>query len=105
MSKLDSRRMPVALAAVAALLIAAFAAAPQANAATMYTCHQKTGKLRVVAPAAKCKRSEDKLAWSTTRHSVRRIAHGAEATPSTITTCTGKNGVLHLVRYRPLQER
>ncbi len=57
----------VVLAAIAALLVAAFAAVPQADAATIYTCvKKKSGTLRLVSKSTKCKKGESKLSWNTT---------------------------------------
>jgi hypothetical protein len=57
----------VVLVALTAMLIAAFAAVPQADAATIYTCvKKKSGTLRLVSKSTKCKKGESKLSWNTT---------------------------------------
>ena len=66
MSMPITRRGCVLLAAVGALLLAAFAAAPPAEAATIYGCvKKKGGTIHIVAKKAKCKKGESKLSWST----------------------------------------
>jgi hypothetical protein len=66
MSTLITRRGTAALAVAGALLVAAFAAAPQADASTLYFCaKKKSGAVRLVSKSAKCKKSEKKLSWNT----------------------------------------
>jgi hypothetical protein len=65
------------LAAVGALLTVALAAAPQADAATIYACvKKKSGGVRIVSRTAKCKKSELKLSWSTTGKTGARGTNG-----------------------------
>lgn len=55
----------VLLAAVGALLLAAFGAASQAEAATIYGCvKKKGGTIHIVTKKAKCKKGESKLSWN-----------------------------------------
>lgn len=62
-----TRRGITLLAAVGALLTVAFAAAPQADAATIYACvKKKSGTARFVSQKTKCRKSESKLSWNTT---------------------------------------
>jgi len=68
MSRRSTRRAVTLLATVGTLLTAAFAAAPQADAATLYACVKKEGgSMRLVSEKTKCHRSsERKVSWSTT---------------------------------------
>lgn len=68
MSRPATRRAATLLATVGALLTAAFAAAPHADAATLYACVKKEGgSMRFVSAKTKChRRSERKVSWSTT---------------------------------------
>lgn len=59
------RRPTALLLSVGALLLGAFVAAPQANAATIYACVKKNGTARFVSKKVKCKKSESKLSWNT----------------------------------------
>jgi len=66
MSKLTTRRGTAVLIAAGALLLAALAVAPQADATTIYACvKKKTGAARFVNQRAKCKKGESKLSWNT----------------------------------------
>ena len=65
MSTLTSRRAPVALAALAALLLCALAGAPKANAGIIFACaKQLGGSVHIVTAGTKCKRGEVKLRWA-----------------------------------------
>jgi hypothetical protein len=78
MSTLAKTRMAVVLGVTVALLLAAFAVAPQADAATIYACVKKgTGAARIVSKKSKCKKSESKLSWSTEGPAGRSGANGA----------------------------
>jgi hypothetical protein len=56
----------LALAVSGALLVVAFAAAPSANASTLYACvKKKSGAVRLVSKSTKCKKSEKKVSWNT----------------------------------------
>lgn len=64
-SRVINRRAVIVLATIGALLLGAFAAAPQANAATIYACvKKKTGLGRYVSKKTKCKKGETKLSWN-----------------------------------------
>jgi hypothetical protein len=53
------------LAATGALLLAALAAAPQAEASTLYACvKKKSATARIFTKKPKCKRGETKLSWN-----------------------------------------
>jgi len=80
MSTPITRRGTVVLAAAGALLIAALAAAPQADAATIYTCVKKNGAVRIVTKKAKCKRGENKLTWNTAGGTGKNGANGTNGT-------------------------
>jgi hypothetical protein len=91
---LEERRMStsitsrgVALIAAAAVsLLAAFAMASQADAATLYACVKKEGgSMRLVSQHAKCTKSERKVGWSTTGPAGKNGANGAAG-------AGGKNG-------------
>jgi hypothetical protein len=64
MSIARNRRMLVVLAACAALLTAALAAAPQAQASTLFACVKKTGATHIFTKKPKCKKSETLLSWN-----------------------------------------
>ncbi len=91
MSIARNRRMLVALAACAALMTAVLAAAPQAQASTLFACVKKTGAARVFSKKPKCKKGETLLSWNSKgaagKNGVNGIngAAGKEGTP-------GKNG-------------
>jgi hypothetical protein len=75
----------IALITAAAIsLLAAFAMASQADAATLYACVKKEGgSMRLVSQRTKCNRkSERKVSWSTTGPAGHNGANGAD----------GKNG-------------
>jgi hypothetical protein len=66
------------LAAVGALLTVAFAAAPQADAATIYACvKKKSGTARFVSQKSKCRKNEVKLSWNTTGNNGTNGKNGA----------------------------
>jgi hypothetical protein len=60
-----SRRVTAVILAAGALLLAAFAVAPSANAATLYACVKKNGNAHIYAKKPKCRKHETKLSWST----------------------------------------
>jgi hypothetical protein len=66
MSAFGNMRAMAVLAATGALLLAAFAAAPQAEASTLYACVQKNGAAHIYTKKPKCKKHESKLSWITT---------------------------------------
>lgn len=78
MSIQTTRRVAALPAVVGALLLAAFAAAPQADAATIYACVKKhSGAARIVTKKAKCKKGESKLSWNTEGPAGKDGANGA----------------------------
>jgi hypothetical protein len=89
MSRGISRRGITLLVTLGALLSFAFAAAPHADAATLYACVKKHGgSMRLVGQGTKCRRSERKVSWSTTGpagENGNNGANGANGAP-------GKNG-------------
>lgn len=64
MSTATNRRTLIVLAAIAALLTAAFAAAPQAEASSLFACVKKSGNARIFSKKPKCKKGETKLSWN-----------------------------------------
>jgi hypothetical protein len=64
MSIARNRRMLVGLAACAALMTAVLAAAPQAQASTLFACVKKSGAARVFSKKPKCKKGETLLSWN-----------------------------------------
>ncbi len=66
MSTPIARRTLAALLAGGAMLLAALAAAPRAEAAVIYVCVKKSdGAMRLVSKSSKCKHGEKKLSWTT----------------------------------------
>jgi len=66
MSTFTNVRATAVLAATGALLLAAFAMAPQAEASTIYACvKKKSGSARVFTKKPKCKKGETKISWNT----------------------------------------
>ncbi|HWD10569.1 MAG TPA: collagen-like protein [Solirubrobacteraceae bacterium] len=59
-----TRRTTAVIVAAGALLLAALAVAPTANAATLYACVKKSGSAHIYAKKPKCKKHETKLSWS-----------------------------------------
>jgi hypothetical protein len=64
MSAFSNMRAMAVLAATGALLLAAFAAAPQAEASTLYACVAKGGNVKVYTKAPKCKKHETRISWN-----------------------------------------
>lgn len=84
----NARAMAV-LAATGALLLAVFAAAPQAEASTLYACvKSKSGTARVFTKKPKCKKGESKISWNTTGPAGKNGANGANGSNGT----NGKEG-------------
>jgi hypothetical protein len=83
-----TRKTSAMLAAVGALLIAAFAAAPQAQASTIYACVKKNGTLRIVTSKTKCKKGETKQSWGATGPAGKNGTNGSNGTNGT----NGSNG-------------
>jgi hypothetical protein len=95
MSKSNTRRGGIVLASVGALLTVAFAAAPQAEASTIYACVKKTsGGLRIVNQRTKCRKSELKLSWNTSGKNGANGQNGKNGTNGTNGTpgAAGKEG-------------
>jgi hypothetical protein len=90
MSKPGVRRGTFALAAVASLLVAAFAAVPAAQASTLYACVTKSGTAHVFTKKPKkCKSKKEKLvSWNTTGPAGKNGANGTNGTSGT----NGKEG-------------
>lgn len=82
------KRRSVAVAfAVAALLLASFAAAPQAGASTISVCVKKSsGAIRLITGKAKCKKGESKVSWNSRGPAGANGANGANG-------ASGANGV------------
>jgi hypothetical protein len=73
-----TRRWIALLTAAGALLLAALAVAPQAEAATIYACvKKKSGSARIVSKKAKCKKGESKLSWNSEGPAGRNGVNGA----------------------------
>jgi hypothetical protein len=85
------QRGTVALAAAGALMLATFAAAPQADASTLYACVKKNGTARFVSKKVKCKKGETKLSWNTEGPAGKNGTNGANGTNGTNGT-NGKDG-------------
>jgi hypothetical protein len=86
MSRSIDRRGVAMLVAAGALLLALLAAAPQAEAATIYACVKKSnGTARIVTKTTKCKKGETKVSWSTVGPAGKNGANGANG-------ATGKAG-------------
>jgi hypothetical protein len=78
MSPTNRRRSTAILLGCAVPLLAALAAAPQADAATIYACVKKTsGATRIVSRTARCKRGERRLSWSVAGPAGANGANGA----------------------------
>jgi hypothetical protein len=75
----DARALAV-LAATGALLLAAFAAAPQADASTLYACVKKGGSVKVYAKAPKCKKHETKISWNSVGPAGKNGTNGSNGT-------------------------
>jgi hypothetical protein len=67
--------------AAGALLIAAFAVAPTANAGTLYACVKKSGSAHIYTKKPKCKKHETKLSWNTQGLSGLRGVPGPQGLP------------------------
>jgi hypothetical protein len=91
MSTSITRRGLALITAAAISLIAAFAMASQADAATLYACVKKEGgSMRLVSQRTKCNsKSERKVSWSTTGPAGRNGANGINGANG----AAGKDGV------------
>lgn len=77
MSRSINRRRTAVLVTVGALLLAAFAATSQAQAATLYACVKKNGAARVFTKKPKCKKGETLLTWGNVGPAGANGANGA----------------------------
>jgi hypothetical protein len=85
-------RTTAVLAVTGALLLAAFAAAPAADASTIYVCAKKSnGAVRIVGKNARCKKGESKMSWNTEGPAGKNGSNGA-AGPAGATGAPGANG-------------
>ncbi|HEX3434213.1 MAG TPA: hypothetical protein VHT25_09150 [Solirubrobacteraceae bacterium] len=93
MSRPSTRRAVILLATAGALLTAAFAVVPQADAATLYACVKKEGgAMRLVSARAKCRRGvERRVSWNTSGPAGRNGANGANGKNGT-NGANGKDG-------------
>jgi hypothetical protein len=76
MSIARNRRTFVVLAACAALLTAVLAAAPQAQASTLFACVKKSGNTHIFTKKPKCKKGETLLSWNSTGTAGRNGVNG-----------------------------
>jgi hypothetical protein len=90
MSAFSNMRAMAVLAATGALLLAAFAAAPQAEASTLYACVKKGGTVKVYTKAPKCKKHETKISWNSVGPAGKNGTNGANGTNGT----NGANGAV-----------
>ncbi len=94
-STIINRPKTAVLAAIGGLLLAAFAAAPQAEASTIYACVKKpSGTARIVTGKVKCKKGESKLSWNTEGIMGKNGANGTNGTNGAAGAngATGANG-------------
>ncbi len=90
MSAFSNMRAMAVLAATGALLLAAFAAAPQAEASTLYACVKKGGTVKVYTKAPKCKKHETKISWNSVGPAGKNGTSGSNGTNGT----NGSNGAV-----------
>ncbi len=90
MPTLSNARALAVLAATGALLLAAFAAAPQAEASTLYACVKKGGTVKVFTKAPKCKKHETKISWNSVGPAGKNGTNGTNGTSGT----NGTNGAV-----------
>ncbi len=64
MTRLTTQRAIAGLAATGALSTAALAAAPVADARTVYACVKKNGTAHIYAKKPKCRKHETRLSWN-----------------------------------------
>jgi hypothetical protein len=76
MTSLRINRPTAAFISAGALLLAALAVAPQADAATLYACAKKDGQAHIYSKKPRCKKGETKLSWNTAGVSGRNGANG-----------------------------
>jgi hypothetical protein len=88
MHAIASRRGIGVFVAAAVTMLATFAAAPQAEAATLYACVKKNGSAHIYAKKPKCKKHETKLSWNAAGSAGKNGLNGANGTNGT----NGTNG-------------
>lgn len=93
MLKRLTRRRTLMLATVAALLVTAFAAVTQAQAATIYACVKKNGSAHIFNKKPKCAKHETALSWNTTGPAGKNGANGTNGSNGTNGT-NGTNGAV-----------
>ncbi len=93
MSAFRNMRAMAVLAATGALLLAAFAAAPQAEASTLYACVKKGGTAKVFTKSPKCKKHETKISWNTEGPTGKNGTNGTNGTNGSNGT-NGTNGTV-----------
>jgi hypothetical protein len=91
MSIVITRRGMAVAATAGALLLAALAAAPAADAQTLYACVKKDGSAHVYTKKPKCKKHETKLSWGTAGQSGSNGVNGAQGLRGA-TGATGSGG-------------
>jgi hypothetical protein len=91
MPTLTIRRGVAGLVAIGALSVAALAAVPQAEAATLYACVKKNGTARIYSKKPKCKKKETKLSWNTSGPAGKNGLNGLNGANG-LNGTNGKNG-------------
>jgi hypothetical protein len=89
MSTLITRRSAAVLVAAGGLLLGVLAAAPQADAGTIFACLKKNGSARLSTKTLTCKKGESKLSWNTEGKSGSSGTNG----PAGVTGAAGPKGV------------
>jgi hypothetical protein len=97
-----SRRVTAAILAAGALLLAAFAIAPTAGAATLYACVKKNGTAHIYAKKPKCKKHESKLSWNTEGAAGRNGSNGLNGLNGVGTNGTNGTNGKDLTSHTPL---
>jgi len=91
-SRVVNQLAAAVLAATGELLLAAFAAAPQAQASTIYACYKKKGgTVHIIAKSGKCKKGETKLSWNSEGPAGKNGTNGTNGTNG-INGTNGTNG-------------
>jgi len=91
---LKTRQGASILLTAGALLLAALAIAPQADASTYYACvKKKGGAVRFVSKSTKCKKGESKASWSSEGPAGKNGANGTNGTNGANGT-NGTNGAV-----------
>jgi len=89
MSTLITRCSAAVLVAAGGLLLGVLAAAPQADAGTIFACVKKNGSARLSTKTLTCKKGESKLSWNTEGKSGSSGPNG----PAGVTGAAGPKGV------------